>query len=115
MSANKVLMKFKHQSGDFVFSRSSTCRSSALEELMHPVNNERNCIHAEMVSEQLLEGYRSAVFETDQSRIVSDYRTILERQMYCQYVIVVLIRAGVNLIFKILWKLIVDKKKEYLD
>ena len=36
-------------------------------------------------------------------------------KMYCQYIIVVLIRAGANLIFKILWELIVDKKKEYLD
>ena len=36
-------------------------------------------------------------------------------KMQCQFVKVVLIRAGVNLIFKILWKLIVDKKKEYLD
>ena len=35
--------------------------------------------------------------------------------MYCQFTTVDLIRAGTNLIFKVLWKLIVDKKKEYLD
>ena len=57
MTANKVLKKFKYQSGDFIFSKSSTWRSSPLEELMRPVNNERTRIHAEMASEQLLEGY----------------------------------------------------------
>ena len=35
--------------------------------------------------------------------------------MCCQFVTVDLIRAGTNLRFKILWKLIVDKKKEFLD
>ena len=35
--------------------------------------------------------------------------------MYCQFVIVVLLSACMNLIFKILWKIIVDKTKEYLD
>ena len=35
--------------------------------------------------------------------------------MYYQFTTVDLIRAGTNLIFKVLWKLIVDKKKEYLD
>ena len=57
MAANKVLKKFKHQSGDSICSRTSTWRPSALEELMRPVNNERNRIHAEMASDQLLEGY----------------------------------------------------------
>ena len=42
MLANKVLKKFKRQYGDFIFSKSSTWRSSALEELMRPVNEERN-------------------------------------------------------------------------
>ena len=36
-------------------------------------------------------------------------------RMHFQFVTVVLIRAGANLIFKILWKLFVDKKKEHLD
>ena len=56
IAANKVLKKFKHLSGDFIFSRSSTWRSSALEGLMRPVKDERNRIHAELESEQLLEG-----------------------------------------------------------
>ena len=57
MAANKPLKKFKHLSGDFMFSRSSTWRSLALEELVRPVNDARKCIHATMASEQLLEGY----------------------------------------------------------
>ena len=36
-------------------------------------------------------------------------------KMYWQFVIVVLVRASMNMIFKILWKLIVDKKKEHLN
>ena len=35
----------------------STWRFSTLEELMRPVNNEINCIHAEKASEQLVVGY----------------------------------------------------------
>ena len=36
--------------------------------------------------------------------------------MYCQFTKVDLIRTGTNLIFKsVLWKLIVGKKKDYLD
>ena len=35
--------------------------------------------------------------------------------MYCQFVIVVLVRAGMNHSFKIMWKIIVDRKIEYLD
>ena len=36
-------------------------------------------------------------------------------KMFCQFAIVVLVRAGMNIIFKILWKLIVDQKKEHLN
>ena len=82
--------------------------SSALKELMRPVNNERNHIHADTASEQLLERYllqyNYLLFNCE-----------LQDRMYYQFVIVVLIRAGANLILKILWKLIVDKKKEHLD
>ena len=57
MMANKVLKKFKHQAGDFIFSRSSSWRSTRLENLMRPVYYERNRLHAEMASAQLLAGY----------------------------------------------------------
>ena len=36
-------------------------------------------------------------------------------KMYCQFVIVVLIRVEMNLIWKIFWRIIIDKKQEYLD
>ena len=55
--AAKTLKKYKHLSEDFVYSRSSTWRSSALEKLMAPKKEERNCLHCEMASEQLLECY----------------------------------------------------------
>ena len=35
-------------------------------------------------------------------------------KVYCQFVIVMLVRAGMNLTFKIVWKFIINKKK-YLD
>ena len=40
MIANKVLEKFKHQSADVIFSTSSTWRSSRLEKLLRPANEE---------------------------------------------------------------------------
>ena len=45
MMANKALKKLKHQLEDFIFSRSSTCRSSRLEKLMHYATaaEERSC------------------------------------------------------------------------
>ena len=55
LAADKNLKKYKHESGDFVFSRSSTWRSRALKELVHPTNTERNRIHEELASEQLFE------------------------------------------------------------
>ena len=126
LAAAKVLKKFKHQSGDFIFSKTSTWRSSALEQLMLPVNAERNVIHSKMESEQLVEGYFLQYnnlwfnFEMQYLKLINlELYQIIEPfrhgKMHCQYVLVALIRAGANLILKILWKLIVDKKKEHLD
>ena len=126
MAANKVLKKFKLQYGDFIFSETSSWRYSALEELMRPVKSEINHIHAELASEQLLEGYFFQYnnlllnCEMQYLKLINlELYQIIEPfwpgQMYCQFVIVALIIAGANLIFKILWKSIVDKKKEHLD
>ena len=54
---------------------------------MRPINAERNNIHAELASEQLFERY------------------------FLQYVIVVLVRAEMKLIFKMLWEIIDEKKR----
>ena len=126
MAVDKVMRKFRHQSGDFFFSKTSTWRSSTLEELMRPVNNDRNRIHAKMASEEMGEGYflqcNNLLFkcETQYLGLINlDLYQIIEPfwhgKMHCQYVLVALIRAGANLILKILWKLIVDKKKEHLN
>ena len=93
---------------------------------MRTVNTERNHIHAKVASEQLIEGsflqYNNLLFNGEKQYlklITLDLYQIIEPfwqgKMYCQFVKVALIRAGANVIFKILWKLIVDKKKEYLD
>ena len=124
--AKKVLKKFKHQSGDFIFCRTSTWRSSRLEKLMRPVNEERNRLHAEMASAQLLAGYfmqyNNLLFncEWQYLKLVNlDLYRIFEPfwrgKMHCRFIIVGLVRAGMNMIFKFLWKLIVDKKKEHVN
>ena len=92
---------------------------------MHPVNDERKHIHAEMAYVQLFEGYFLQYnnlffnYELQYLKLINLelYRIIepfWQGKMYCKFVIVVLIRAGANLLFKILWKLIVDIRKEYL-
>ena len=121
LAVDKQLKQYTLESGNFVLFRSRTWRCSRLENLARLINLQRNRIQAELASEQLFEFYfmqHSNLLlscETQYLKLINlELYQVLEPmwrdQMYCQFVIVVVVlKAGMNLIFKILCTIIIDK------
>ena len=124
--ATKVLKKYKHLNGAYIFEKSSHWRSSALENMMKEHNNERNRKVAQEGSLFLFESYflqyDSLLFYCKRQylKLVNlELYAIVEKfwrdKVHRKFVIVMLVRACKNLIHNIAWKLIMNKNKEYLN
>ena len=115
----------KHFYGSYIFEKSSHWRSDALENMIKKYNEERDRKIAQEGSLLLYKSYflqYNALLlncEKQYLKFVNlDVYKIIEKiwadKGYCQFVIVMLVRAGVNLKLEIMWKLIINKKIEYL-
>ena len=104
--ATGVLKKYKHLDGTYIFKKSSHWRSLALETMMSEYNKERDKKIAQESSLRLHETYflqyNSLLFNCERQFLKLfnlELYAIIENlggQGYCQFVIVILVRAGMN-------------------